>query len=300
MLFAEAAIAVAHHWGVCTATVKKWRRALNVPAVNNGTLALFVSYGYERLATPENLAKTKEAAGRPETREKIRAARLGRPIHPTTAAALLEAASRPKAEEWKRGQSARSKEMWENAEQYGLRPQHAWTAEEIALLGTKSDKSVSEILGIPVHVVIYKRKSLGIKGDVLDHWEEDEIRLLGTATDREVAEQLGRSLFSVQSKRSKLKIPPLTTSWTDEEIAVLGTDTDEHIAERLGKSARAIRKKRELLGIPPFLARWTPEQLEWLGRDTDWAIAKALGRTERAVATQRVLRGIPAYRVDKK
>ena len=295
----ESEIAVAYHWGVCTATVKKWRRALEVPAVNNGTLALYVAYGYERLDTPENKAKTAEAAARPEVREKIRAARVGRPLHPKTVAALREAASRPKTEAWKRGQSARSRKMWEHAEEYGLPAQHVWSDEDVALLGTKSDKSVGEILGLPQHVVVYKRKSLGIEASVLEPWPDDEIRLLGTATDREVARTLGRSLSSVRTKRSRLRIPALTSSWTDEEIAVLGTDTDREIGRRLGKYPGTIQKKREALGIPPFLARWTDEQLHWLGRDSDWAIAQALGRSERAVARQRVLRGIPVYRGDK-
>ena len=179
----ESAIAVAFHWGVCVKTVTKWRRALEVPVVNNGTLSLYVAYGYERLATPENKAKTKEAAARPEVREKLRASHVGRPAHPKTAAALLEAASRPKTEAWKRGLSARSRKMWENAAEFGLRPQHAWSDEDIALLGTKSDKSVGEILGLPQHVVVYKRKSLGIEANVLEPWQDDEIRLLGTTND---------------------------------------------------------------------------------------------------------------------
>ena len=203
----EAAIAVAYHWGVSTTTVKKWRRALEVPAVNDGTLSLYVAYGYERLATPENKAKTKDAAGRPEVREKIRASRIGRPIHPKTAAALREAASQPKTAAWKRGQSARSRKMWETPERYGLRAQHVWSDEDVALLGTKSDKSVGEILGLPKHVVVYKRKSLGIEASVLEPWQDDEIRLLGTSTDREVARTLGRSLSSIRTKRARLKNP---------------------------------------------------------------------------------------------
>jgi hypothetical protein len=292
----ESEIAVAYHWGVSTTTVKKWRRALEVAAVNNGTMSLYVAYGYERLATPENKAKTKEAAARPEVREKHRTSHVGRPAHPKTAAALLEAASRPKTEAWKRGLSARSRKMWENAEEFGLRAQHAWSDEDIALLGTKSDKSVGEILGLPQHVVVYKRKSLGIEANVLEPWQDDEIRLLGTTTDREVARTLGRSLSSVRTKRSRLRIPAPISSWTDEEIAMLGTDTDQEIGRRLGKHARTVRKKREALGIQAFLARWTEDQLHWLGRDTDWAIAQALGRSEGAVRIQRVLRGIPAYR----
>jgi hypothetical protein len=292
----ESEIAVAYHWGVCTTTVKKWRRALEVPAVTNGTRSLFIGYGFERLVTPENKAKSKEAMGSEEVRAKIRASCIGRKLPPKTAAALLEAAKRPKSEEWKRGQSARSRTMWDNPEEHGLPAQHPWSDEDIALLGTKSDKEVGKVLGLPEHVVVYKRRSLGIEANVLEPWKDDEIALLGTDIDSEVARRLGRSLLSVRTKRFRLGIPPSTTCWTDEEIALLGSDTDREIARRLGKHERTIRKKRKELGIAPSLTRWTEKELYWLGRDTDWAIAKALGRSERAVAAQRSLRGIPAYR----
>ena len=239
----ESEIAVAYHWGVSTSTVTKWRRALEVPAVNNGTRALYIGYAYERLVTPENKAKTKEATDCPEFREKIRAASLGRPIHPKTAAALLEAARRPKTEEWKRGQSARSRKMWENPEEYGLPAQHDWSDEDRALLGTISDKAVGEALGLPVHVVVYKRRSLGIEASVLEPWRDDEIRLLGTNIDSEVARTLGRSLSSVRTKRLRLGIPPCTSSWTDEEIALLGSETDREISRRLGRSSSNHPKK---------------------------------------------------------
>ncbi len=179
----ESEIAVAYHWGVSTATVKKWRRALEVPAVNNGTRSLYIAYGFERLATPENMAKLREALGCEEVRAKMRASSIGRKLHPKTAAALREAAKRPKSEEWKRGQSARSRKMWENAEEYGLPAQHSWSDEDIAMLGTKSDKEVGKVLGLPQHVVVHKRRSLGIEASVLEPWLDDEVALLGTDID---------------------------------------------------------------------------------------------------------------------
>ncbi len=232
--------------------------------------------------------------GSEEVRANLRASCIGRRLHPNTAAKLLEAAKRPKSEEWKKGRAARSRAMWANPEKYGLPAQHFWTDDEFALLGEKSDKEVGKLLGLPAHVVAYKRQSLGIRGSVLDDWHDDEVALLGTEEDSKVARKLGRSLFSVRSKRQKLGIPPFSVRWSDEEIALLGTDTDSNIAQRIGWHARTIRKKRKEMGIPPFLARWTEKELFWLGRDADAAIASMLGRTERAIATQRHLRGIPA------
>ncbi len=242
------------------------------------------------------MAKSKEAMDTPEVRAKIRAACLGCPADPKTIAAMREAAKRPESEEWKRGQSERSRKMWENAGDYGLPSQHRWTDEEVALFGTLSDRAVAAAMRLPVHVVVHRRLSLGISTTVLQSWTDEEISVLGTDTDREVARSLGRSLESIRAKRQKLRIPALISPWTEEEIALLGTDTDREIGRRLGKHAKTVRNKREVLGIPPFVARWTEEEISRLGIDTDDAIAKALGRSQRAVATQRVLRGISAYR----
>jgi hypothetical protein len=290
----ESAIAVAHHWGVSTATVKKWRRALGVPASTNGTRRLRISYGYERMESPENWAKLQVAAHSPEARAKLQASCLGRPPDPKAVAALRKAAQRPKSEDWKRGQSERSQKMWANAEDHGLRAQHHWTDDEIATLGTMSDQKIAAAMNLPLHVIVHKRRSLH-RSSTLHSWTDDEIRLLGTDTDQEVARTLGRSVSAVRAQRQKLRIRVSVFPWSEEEIALLGTDTDENIGRRLRKHPKTVRTKRKALGIPPFLARWTEEEISWLGVDTDEAIAKALGRSPRAVATQRVLRGIPAY-----
>jgi len=207
----ESGIAVACHWGVSTTTVKKWRRALEVPATNNGTRRLHIAYAYEKLQSPENMAKSKEAMHSTEVRAKLRALRLGRPLHPKTAAALREAAQRPKSEEWKRGQSERSRKIWEKPEDYGLPSQHHWTDEEVALLGILSDSAVAAAMGLPVHVIVHKRRSLGIPTTVLQPWTVEEISLLGTDTDREVARRLGRFPSSRQCRTKATWASPRRT-----------------------------------------------------------------------------------------
>jgi len=76
--------------------------------------------------------------------------------------------------------SERSKKMWENPEAYGLPSRRKWTEEQLALVGTDSDRAVANVLGLPVTVVKQKRERLGISL-LAQRWKEDQIALLGTA-----------------------------------------------------------------------------------------------------------------------
>jgi hypothetical protein len=67
--------------------------------------------------------------GRAEVREKIRATKVGKPLHPNMVAAQREAVRRPKPEAWRRATSERMKAMWEKPEEHGLPPSHRWTDE---------------------------------------------------------------------------------------------------------------------------------------------------------------------------
>ena len=291
----ESEMAVAHHWGVRYETVWKWRQALNVPRMTNGSRRLRIEYAVEQL-TPEVRAKGKEAMHSPEVRAKLSAAKKGRPQHPNTIAACRELGRRPKSEEWKRAMSERSKKMWENPEAHGLPSRRKWTEEELALIGTDSDKAVAKALGLPVNVVQYKRETLGISL-LAQRWKKEEIALLGTAPDSQLARTLGKSSSAVQRKREKLGIPAFVEKpWTEAEIALLGRASDPEVGRKLGRPASCINAKRKQLGIPAFILRWTPAELALLGTDTDENIARLLNRTEEAVKVQRNKSGIPVYR----
>ncbi len=175
----------------------------------------------------------------PDVRAKLSAIRTGRSLHPNTIAALLEAAQRPKSEDWKRGQSERSTRMWQNREAYGLPARHKWTDEENALLGTDSDAKIAKILGLKLHEVFDQRRRLGIPRPVR-HWTEAECKLLGTASDVEIARQTGRTEHSVRHKRDELGVPSLRTEWTEEELALLGTASDPAIARKIGCKTSAV------------------------------------------------------------
>ena len=125
-------------------------------------------------------------------------------IRPPPSASWRE---RPKSEEWKRGQSERSRKMWENPEAYGLPPRRHWTDEEIALLGTDTDRAIANRLGLPKKVVTNERERLGIPG-LSQRWKEHEIALLGTAPDSEARTPSWENLRRPSGrKREQLGIP---------------------------------------------------------------------------------------------
>jgi hypothetical protein len=86
----EAAQAVAHWWGVAPVTVWLWRKALGVPAVNEGTRRLRRDYALEPAITAAR-EKAHAKARDPARRAKIAAARRGKPRPPNVIAALVAA-----------------------------------------------------------------------------------------------------------------------------------------------------------------------------------------------------------------
>ena len=193
----------------------------------------------------------KMAMGKPLVREKIRATKVGKPLHPNMIIAQREAVRKPRSESWKRKMSSRMKEVWEDPEAHGLPSSHRWTDEEIALLGTEYDSLIARRLGISTHVVEDKRRRLGIPPRRL-RWTSEEVALLGTKTDREVAILLGRKVAAVRKKRLLLGINSTVSHWAEAEIALLGTATDRTIAENLGRTKSGVETKRLSLGIPAY------------------------------------------------
>lgn len=94
---AESEEAICHWWGVSAGTVWKWRKALGVGRVTEGTRKLL----QERTGVPpEAAARGRERAASPESRAKLAESKRGRPMHEKTQAALLEAAHKPKPPGW--------------------------------------------------------------------------------------------------------------------------------------------------------------------------------------------------------
>ena len=107
----EAAVDIMAWYNVSGATVFKWRQALGVDRQNNqGTQRLYKELMPIKL-TNDVTEKAREKAALPESIEKIRQAKIGKPAHPNTAKALRKAAGKPKSEEWRQKMSAIMKKV---------------------------------------------------------------------------------------------------------------------------------------------------------------------------------------------
>jgi hypothetical protein len=153
----ESAIAICHWWGVTPQTLTVWRKALEVPPVNEGTRRLHVDYTPERLP-PEVQEAARKKASSPEANAKKSAWRKGRPIHPNALAALERC----------RGQNpskAARRKMSEAQKRRGAWPPAAgrpWSAEDECLLGTMPDAEVEKRTGRTLVAVRDRRYTLGI------------------------------------------------------------------------------------------------------------------------------------------
>lgn len=93
----ESSEAVQHWFGVSAGTVWKWRCALGVDRITNGTRELL----RERTGVPqEAAARGRDAAAAPEALARMAESKAGKPAHPNTRAALLRAARAPKPAGW--------------------------------------------------------------------------------------------------------------------------------------------------------------------------------------------------------
>lgn len=318
----ESELAVAHHWGVCIETVKKWRQALEVETYNPGTRWLQHVQAVDN-SPPSKMRRLSEAARavtrRPKPRQwkrhmsQIVRSRIQRqgPINPRhrlwTAAEDRLLGSKPDKElAGELGRTAgavrsRRRSLGLDLRQPQFRP---WTPAEEKRLGTKSDAAVAKLLGRPERGVQLRRQSLGIpcfrEASVHRPWTAEESRLLGTMPDRELARRLGRSLANIQHRRHLQGIPnpaPLRRAWTPEDDQLLATKPAEEAARLLGRSVAAIEQRRHLKGIPnpaPKRRFWTPAEVTLLGKSPDQEIAELLGCPVRAVATKRAALGIRA------
>jgi hypothetical protein len=152
----EAALAVAHWWGVRPNHVRKWRKALGVGATNEGTSRLRSAYSHEPWAA-EARAKAHAKAGDPARRAKIAAARRGKPRPPEDMAPAHEARRGTHHTEESR------RKLSEAHKRRGTRPPKAgrpWTPEEDELARTLPPAEVARETGRTVEAVHCRRAVL--------------------------------------------------------------------------------------------------------------------------------------------
>lgn len=152
----ESAQAVAHHFAVSKSTVRKWRRALDVPEHNEGTRRLGGRIAVAR--DDDRLARARAAAQQSASVELRAAPRRGKPPHPNLLAASAKADHHPPGWREKMSATFRARGNW-------LQPHtRPWTAADDALLGTARDAEVARRQGRTTRAVYLRRFKLGVPG----------------------------------------------------------------------------------------------------------------------------------------
>lgn len=154
----EAETVVAHWWGVALCTVRKWRRALDVPASTKGTTKLRRLYGREEWFA-EAQRKAVSVADAPERRAKIAAARRGKPRPKHVIAAM-----RRRMKGTRLSNQARRR-MSETHKARGTRPPaagRAWEPWEDELVRTLPTAAAVTKTGRTLSAVRNRRYALGV------------------------------------------------------------------------------------------------------------------------------------------
>jgi hypothetical protein len=155
----ESAVAVAHHFGVSTQTVKGWRKALGVPRANEGSARLWGRVAIAR--EDDRLERARRNSKRPAALAKVSAKLKGRVIPPHVIEAVRRAAKRPRSKAWKKKMAA----YWRKR---GHPPGHPesrfWTRQEEALLGTDTDAKIGKRIGRTAQAVANRRIKHSVVG----------------------------------------------------------------------------------------------------------------------------------------
>ncbi len=286
----ESELAVAHHWGVSTGTVMKWRKTLQVDPINAGTLIL------KRYTTTEAMT--------PALREHIAAQKRGKPrwLSPAGERRLLAALRRPKPATWRKVMAP----YWAARRGRPVDPaDRPWTTKEERVIGTMPDREAARLIGRTVGAVIAHRRlnAIPYRYPLNRPWTPAELKLLGRRPDAEIAEQTGHSLKSVQGKRLELgiRVRPRPRPWSRREDRMLGTQPDTKLAKKLGRFRTDVRARRLELGLDAHQARpdyreWTAAEEKLLGTAPDSQIALRLHRSRISVQLRRCRLGISSAR----
>lgn len=145
----ESALAIKYWWNVGDPVVARWRKLLGVGQTTGaGTRRLYQLYKPRKLPN-DVVERGREKAMSAESRAQAAATKRGRPAHPNTRAALLEAAKRPKSAEHREKMRENMRRAWED----GTRNRTpVWTRKADAelirlLLKGLTCREIAEIMG---------------------------------------------------------------------------------------------------------------------------------------------------------
>ena len=158
----ESVQAVCYWFGVSRPWVQACRRALGVPAHNEGTKQLRINYA-DTSAHRRAWRKAIENSRRPEARAKLSAAQLGKKRPPSVGGAIAAALrGRPKSTEHCHNMSLAKKRA-------GIRPPwvgRPWTERENAIVRVVTVKEAAKRTGRTVRAVYHQRNLLGLPNTI--------------------------------------------------------------------------------------------------------------------------------------
>lgn len=180
------------------------------------------------------------------------------------------------------------------------RPHYKWSAAALALLGTMSDVSLAQILGVVPACVSTRRRQRhvdafnphgGIPPKVLS---ADELAALRPAPGQVQASNPGTQLQQTVLDR----LPRSCRLASDEFIKSLGKALDKDLAARFHLSEGQVARARKKLGIPSSRGNCIlrPEQIKLLGTKSDMQLATDFGVPISAITKARQRLGIPGIR----
>lgn len=153
-----------------------------------------------------------------------------------------------------------------------------WEEDWNKLLGTDTDKVISERLGLGQGLITNRRVGLGIqsyRNKTKIDWSEFD-KLLGTLTDKDLAKKVGCCASTVENRRNLKGVAPKTKprtryTYTQEILDSLGKEPDTVLSEKYGIPSSTLNQKRRSLGIPKAKLEvgwrrilWTEDQKEVL------------------------------------
>jgi hypothetical protein len=203
----ESAKAIEYWWGVGQFTVWKWRKALGVDRMTEGTSALMSRWAPETIQSEEAAKNLAGVQNSPERAAKIAATLRGKPRPKHVIKALI------KANKGRKLSAKHRRKMSDAHKRNGRRPGMSWPPEDIALLGAMTDAGVAEQTGRTETAVAGMRERMGIapftkrapRGKPTI-WTPAKDRLLGTMSDVDLARRLRCPPMAVFYRRKRLKI----------------------------------------------------------------------------------------------
>ncbi|MEN9358705.1 MAG: hypothetical protein RL095_240 [Verrucomicrobiota bacterium] len=180
-------------------------------------------------------------------------------------------------------------------------PKPEWqpSPEQLAALGTETDKTLGELWGVPHYTIYNYRKRHGIAARPRDEaWKlpPEFEHLLGNTSDKQIARLAGVSKNLIKEHRYRHNIAA-KPKWqpSAESIAQMGVLSDVEIAQREGVLPASVTQYRRRRGIAGRSFSVPDALLPLLGTMSDEDFARSHGLNSPTVRKTRKELGIPVF-----